>query len=168
MNKLEIKKIHEIAEFWSSVLNIKTKKVEILFVSIKPATRKDLLGYFQLIKNGEYINPEKDIEYDTIQIYLRNFDEIEVPKVIENLVYQGIVLHELMHIKCPDRSEDEIIEITGQYLSGAHSFKTRCVFCDEILPTLTELKKHLENVHGAKEIGDLAGRHHGEVAVPRK
>jgi len=148
---MNIKKIHEIAKFWNSVLNIKTKKIEILFMSIKPITRKDILGYFQLIKNGEYIDRKEDIEYDIIQIYLRNFDEIKVPKVIEDLVYQGIILHELMHIKCPDKSEDEIKEITGQYLRDAYCFKTECVMCGEVFPNLVELVKHLEEIHGAKK-----------------
>jgi len=81
---------------------------------------------------------------------LREFEEIAVPKIMEDLVYQGIILHELLHIKCPDKSEDEIIKITGEYLGGAYCFKTKCVFCDEVLSSLSELKKHLEDVHGAR------------------
>ncbi len=150
---MDAERAHEIARFWSDVLAIKTKKIEIIFFSIKPATRRDALGYIQAcgsigFKNGKYIGPEK--EYDVIQIYLREYEEIAVPKTLEDLVYQGIVLHELIHVKFPDKSEDEIKEITGEYLSGAYCFKTKCVFCEEVLPTLTELRKHLEDVHGAQ------------------
>lgn len=147
---MDTEKAQEIAKFWSDLLNIKTEKIEIVFFSIKPATRREPLGYFQLVKNGNYVDREKDAEYDVIQIYLREFEEIAVPETIEELVYQGIILHELLHIKCPDKSEDEIKKITGEYLGGAYSFKTKCVFCDEVLPSLTELKRHLEDVHGAR------------------
>jgi len=132
---MDAEKAQEIAKFWSDVLNIKTEKIEIMFFSIKPATRKEPLGYV--------------LESDSIQIYLREFAEIGVPEIMEDLVYQGIILHELLHIKCPDKSEDEIIKITGEHLGGAYCFKTKCVFCDEVLPNLTELKNHLEDVHGA-------------------
>ncbi|GAH24661.1 unnamed protein product, partial [marine sediment metagenome] len=109
---MDTQKAQEIAKFWSDVLNIKTEKIEIIFFSIKPATRKEPLGYV--------------LENDSIQIYLREFAEIGVPEIIEDLVYQGIILHELLHIKCPDKSEDEIIKITGEHLGGAYCFKTKC------------------------------------------
>lgn len=146
---MDTEKAQEIAKFWNDILNIKTKKIEVIFFSIEPATRKDPIGYVLITKNGNYVNREKDTEYDTIQIYIREFEEIAVPKILEDLVYQGIILHELLHIKCPDKSEDEIKKITGEYLSGAYCFKTKCVFCEEVLQSQTELKKHLEDVHGA-------------------
>jgi len=145
---MDTKKAQEIAKFWAAVLNI-TKEIRVIFFSIEPATRKEPIGYVEVINKGNYAEPGKEIEYDLIRIYLRKFEEIAVPKILEDLVYQGIILHELLHIKCPDKSEDEIKKITGEYLSGAYCFKTKCVFCDEVLPTLTELKKHLEDVHGA-------------------
>ncbi len=132
---MDVERAYKIARFWSDILNI-TKRIEVLFFSIKPATRKEPLGYV--------------LESSHIQIYLRKFTEIEVPEIIEDLVYHGIILHELFHIKCPDKSEDEIIKITGEHLGGAYCFKTKCIFCDEVLPSPLELRRHLEDMHGAR------------------
>lgn len=108
-----------IAKYWSKILGIKNKQIEVLFGLSHPKASASIC----VLRNGKIIDDDKEMEkvilnddFDTIRIVLYDMSDLnklsktKLPKWIEEQYFFSRILHELLHIRYPKWNEDQIAD----------------------------------------------------------